>query len=103
MDLPMGGQRGVEQGESHAAAHVTQQIIEATGVADLLVGQSAHGGRRERNEDHAGSESANNDGPEERPWADGQVHGAEGEAAERKEKKNQADQPTIRSEKRRVG
>ncbi len=84
---------GVDERNSDAASDVAQQIIEAAGIADLLIRKRSHGGSGERNEDHARAEAAEDDRPEERPGTDGEGYLAEPDAADGEDEEAGGDEP----------
>ena len=57
----------VDDGDSDASAHISEQIIQAAGISDLFILQRAHCGCRQRNENHAGRSTAQDNGPEHGP------------------------------------
>ena len=62
--LLVAGDDGVNERNADAAAYIAQEIVKAAGVADLLVGEGAHRGGGERDEDEAAGDTAENDWPE---------------------------------------
>src|ERR1700742_4362069 len=85
----------IDDGDADAAADVAEEIVEAAGVADLLVAERAHGDGGERNEDEAGAGAGGDDGAGEGPLAGGGGGVGHPECGPREDDVAGSDEPAI--------
>src|SRR5579875_811746 len=82
--LLMSRDDGVHNGNAHASTYVAQQVVETARIANLLICKRTHGGGGKRNENHAGSEAAQDDCPDKGPLGDEEIYLSEAETAQSK-------------------
>ncbi len=73
MHLFVTHQHGIDYGDPDAAAHIAHQVVESADIADVPVGQRAHGGRSQRNEDETHGRTAEYNRPRQGPLGDSEV------------------------------
>src|SRR6516164_3867445 len=95
MQLLAAGNQSVDHGDADAASNIAQQVVQSAGIADFLVSKACHGHRRKRDEDAAGTETAEDNCPDEAPLRDLESCLAKAQAADGKQQKASDNEPAV--------
>src|SRR5271166_1266811 len=85
----------IDDRDADATADIAKQVIQATGIADLLILEEGNGRRRQWNEYRPGAKTTQHNRPQEGPLRDFQVRPAKLQRRDGKHEKARRDQPTV--------